>query len=76
MPTAAVNEVLGQVIAEQRRRVGLSQEALAFATQRHRTYVSLIERGIKSPTVRVLFELAQALQTNPSELLRQVEERL
>jgi transcriptional regulator with XRE-family HTH domain len=39
----------------------------------HRTYVSLIERGKKSPTLAVIVSLATALGIKPSELLRRVE---
>ena len=67
---------LGRVLAEKRREMGLSQEGLGFECGLHRTYISQIERGLKSPTVRVLFALASALKTKPSDLLRLVEARL
>lgn len=50
-----------------------SQEALAFEAGLHRTYISLIERGKKSPTLAVIVRLANALGIKPSELLRRVE---
>lgn len=65
---------LGRVIARERRQLGLSQEALASKCGRHATYISQVERGIKSPTIRVLVEIAKALSTRPSDLLRRAED--
>jgi transcriptional regulator with XRE-family HTH domain len=67
--------VLGQVIAEERRRAGLTQEALAYRCKLHPTYISQLERGVKSPTLRVFRNLAEALGTSGSELLRRTEIR-
>lgn len=65
--------VLGRVIAERRRSAGLSQEALAFRCKLHPTYISQLERGLKSPTVRVLRAIAEAAGTTGSVLLREAE---
>jgi transcriptional regulator with XRE-family HTH domain len=64
---------LGHEIKKAREVLQKSQEALAFEAGIHRTYVSLIERGKKSPTLAVIVRLAKALGIKPSELLRRVE---
>jgi len=64
---------LGREIKKAREVSQQSQEALAFEAGIHRTYVSLIERGKKSPTLAVIVRLAKALGIKPSELLRRVE---
>ena len=64
---------LGREIKKAREVLQKSQEALAFEAGIHRTYVSLIERGKKSPTLAVIVRLATALGIKPSELLRRVE---
>jgi transcriptional regulator with XRE-family HTH domain len=51
-----------------------SQEGLADACGLHRTYISQLERGQKSPTLRVVFQLASALETNPALLIQQTLE--
>jgi transcriptional regulator with XRE-family HTH domain len=66
-------KVLGRVIADARRSAGLSQEALAFRCKLHPTYISQLERGLKSPTVRALRAIADALGTRPSALLVSTE---
>lgn len=66
-------EAFGRVMRSIRRQRGLSQEALSFACERHRTYVSLIERGENSPSLRTLFRIAAALKAKPSQVLACVE---
>lgn len=66
--------VLGRVIATKRKQAGLTQEALAYRCKLHPTYISQLERGIKSPTVRVLLLVSGAIGIKASELLREVEE--
>jgi transcriptional regulator with XRE-family HTH domain len=43
---------------------------------RHRSYVSDLERGKYSASIKTLFLLAAVLETTPSRLLRRVEELL
>lgn len=62
-------KVLGRVIADRRNAAGLSQEAVAFRCKLHPTYISQLERGLKSPTIRVLRLIAEALDTKASALL-------
>ena len=71
-----LREVFGQVVRELRLKAGMSQEALSFACGRHRTYVSLIERGKNAPSITTLWLLAGALGVRPSEMLRRVEGRV
>lgn len=67
-----VEQLLGDAIRTRREELGVSQEQLAFDCGLHRTYISQLERGMKSPTVRVLFALAKALKTTPEKLIEQV----
>jgi transcriptional regulator with XRE-family HTH domain len=67
--------VLGDEIRRVREAAGLTQEQLAERADVHRTYVSLLERDKKSPTVAVLVRLCGALGVAPSTLLRRVESR-
>jgi len=74
--SAAIEEAFGQVIQEIRRQRGLSQEQLGFESGLHRTYVSLLERGKRCPTLTTLLQLAAALSISPSEIVRRVESRI
>ena len=58
----------GAAVRLRREELGLSQEALGYKAHVHRTYVSDVERGARNPTVKVIWKLAVALETEPSAL--------
>jgi transcriptional regulator with XRE-family HTH domain len=64
----------GKVLRVVRKEVGLTQEELALAAQVDRTFVSMMERGERQPTVRVLFKLATALNVAPVRLIELTQE--
>ncbi len=66
-------QAFGQVLRRLRKEAGLSQEQLALEAEVERNFVSLIERGINQPTIRIIFKLAVALNTKPSSMLAAVE---
>ncbi|WP_153235741.1 helix-turn-helix domain-containing protein [Glaciimonas soli] len=66
----------GQVLRRLRKEAGLSQEQLSFEAEIERNFVSLIERGVNQPTIRVIFKLAAALGTSPSQMLALVEKEI
>jgi transcriptional regulator with XRE-family HTH domain len=66
----------GRVIADRRRKAKHTQESLAEACDVHPTYISQLERGLKSPTLRVLFRLARAMDVSPSALVKGIEREL
>lgn len=72
----SVSQAFGEVLRELRNQRGLSQEALSFACDRHRTYVSILERGLNSPSLSTVWMLADALGVKPSEIVRRVETRV
>jgi transcriptional regulator with XRE-family HTH domain len=76
MASTDLQAAFGRVIRELRTKAGLSQEALSFLCERHRTYVSLIERGRNSPSITTLWMLAGALEVSASEIIRRVEREL
>lgn len=63
----------GVVLRRRREAAELSQEALAARAQLHRNYVGLLERGLRVPSILVVEQLAAALGTTASSLLRSVE---
>lgn len=71
-----INKVFGQVLRDSRRGMGLSQESLAFECDLDRTFISLLERGLRQPSLKTLFKLAEALKMAPSYLIIEVENRL
>ena len=53
----------------ERQAAGLSQEALADASDMHRTEVSLLERAQREPRLQTIVKLARALGLPPARLL-------
>ncbi len=69
-------KAFGKVLKEIRQEHFFSQEALGFESGYHRTYISLLERGEKSPSLNTIFQLAAALKVLPSEIVRRTEGRV
>jgi transcriptional regulator with XRE-family HTH domain len=65
--------MVGEELRKAREKAGLTQEQLAFRAGIHRTYVSLLERDLKSPTLNTLFRLCAALDISVSKLIAKVE---
>ena len=59
---------LGQAIRARRLALGLSQEQLAMQCGFDRTYISMLERGIRNPSLTNLLRLAEGLKTSVSKL--------
>lgn len=60
--------LLGQAIRTQREQLGLSQEKLAEQCDFDRTYISMLERGKRNPSLLNLLKLAKGLKTSVSKL--------
>ncbi|MBW8325073.1 MAG: helix-turn-helix transcriptional regulator [Prolixibacteraceae bacterium] len=60
-----VIEVFGKVLRELREKKNISQEKLAEYCELDRTYISLLERGHRQPTIIIIFKLAKALNIKP-----------
>ena len=67
--------MLGAELRKARETAGLSQEQVAFRAGVHRTYISLLERDRKSPSVDVLYRICGALGIAASELLGRLEKQ-
>lgn len=67
--------MLGDELRKARERAGLTQEQLAFKAKVHRTYISLLERDKKSPTLDVLFRICMALGIPASRIVARVERK-
>jgi transcriptional regulator with XRE-family HTH domain len=59
-----------------RNGAGISQEELAEAADIDRTYPSLLERGLRQPTLAVLIAVAYALEIDPALLVTMTVARL
>ena len=76
MPRQPVAEAFGTTLRELRMARGFSQERLAEVTGFHRTYTSLLERGLRTPTLSAIVRLSDALGATPEYLVKETVARL
>lgn len=60
---------LGSLVRAQRKRLGITQEELAWRAEMHRTYLADIERGARNITLKSIANLARALELSVASLL-------
>lgn len=67
-----MKKIIGDVLKELREESGFTQEQLAFKSDLDRTYISLLERGLRMPTVITLFRLSSALDIQPESFVKKI----
>jgi DNA-binding XRE family transcriptional regulator len=72
-PRFGPEKAFGIVLREIRQAAGLSQMDVDVQFEIDRTYLSAIERGIQSPTLRMIVRLCDAFRVSPSDLMRRME---
>lgn len=60
---------LGRRVCDERKRMKITQEELAFLCRIDRTYMARIEEGKANPTIRVLFNMSRALKLRIHDLI-------
>ena len=70
------SKIVGEVIADYRKRKNLSQEVLSGLANIGRTHLSAIERGERKPTLETLYRLSVALDMSMSDIVGEIEKRL
>lgn len=68
-----VEIAFGQILRRLRAEKKISQEKLALMTGLDRTYISLLERGMRQPTLKTMLLLSGALRVSPGQLITDVE---
>jgi len=67
---AEINKQVGLSIKKYRKKIGLSQEDLAFEAGLHRAYIGQIERGEKNLGLINLEKIAEALKISADRLIK------
>lgn len=68
-----MSDAFALALRRQRRKRGLSQEALAEKADLHPTYIGMLERCLRNPTLNVSKALAKALNISLSRLIAEAE---
>lgn len=66
-------EELGLQIKLERTKEKLSQESLAYKSNLDRTYIGMIERGQKNPTILTILKITNALNISLLDLFENIE---
>ncbi|MFE4115788.1 helix-turn-helix domain-containing protein [Priestia sp. YIM B13448] len=69
-----IEKAFGEVLKQMRNKKKMSQEQLALEANLERTYISMMERGTRKPTINTIFKLSRVLGIKPSQLIECVEE--
>ena len=69
MHAGSIQKQFGDAVRKERKRLGMSQEELAFEADLDRTYISSVERGRRNVSLLNILRLAKALKVNPRDLL-------
>jgi len=69
-------KTIGKIILDLRRQRRLSQEELADMIDSNQVYISEIERGMKLPSIRTLYNLAHAFGMSLAELSAIIEKEI
>ena len=62
-------QAFAKVLKHYRNQKKLSQLELALEANLDRTYISLLERGLRQPSLSTIFQIADVLQVNPEKLI-------
>lgn len=68
--------LIGNVIANFRKRKGISQEVLSGLADIGRTHLSAIERGERKPTLETLYRISCALGIKMSDIVKEIEKHI
>ncbi|NOJ69851.1 helix-turn-helix domain-containing protein [Paenibacillus alvei] len=69
-------KAFGIILRKYRGMVSLSQEELAYQSNLDRTYISLLERGLRRPTLNTIIVISRCLNKKSSEIVQEVEQLL
>ncbi len=66
-------QAFGQILRKFRNKANLSQEKLAQESNLDRTYISLLERGLRQPSLSSILQLSKALNMSATDMVNEVE---
>jgi transcriptional regulator with XRE-family HTH domain len=69
MAKGGISKRFGLVVRAKRTALGLTQETLAEKAKLHPTYISMVERGVRNPTLDAAAQIADALKIGLPELI-------
>ena len=71
-----IDTAIAKILRKLRETKGISQEDLSFRADLHRTYISQLERGLKSITVKKLMKITEVLGIDIDSFMTMVKNEL
>ena len=76
MATPISATLFGGIVRRLRKNAKLTHEQLAERAECHPTYISLVERGKRNPSLDMVLRLSRALEYPAWKLVRETEHEL
>lgn len=70
-----LQKCFGETLRNFRTKKGLSQERLAGECGLDRTFISLLERGLRQPSISTIFKISKVLEIKSSFLIKEIEKK-
>ena len=70
------SKIVGETIADIRRRKSISQDVLSGLAGIGRTHLSAIERGERKPTLETLYRISIAFDMKMSDIIVEIESKM
>ncbi|MDQ1143777.1 transcriptional regulator with XRE-family HTH domain [Bacillus sp. SORGH_AS 510] len=67
---------IGEALKTIRKERGLSQEEVALGSELDRSYISEMERNLKSPSLTTIVKLSIVLEVTPEYLVKKATENI
>lgn len=68
-----IPKAFGKVLRKHRKIANLSQEQLALLCDLDRTYIGLLERAQRQPSITTIFTICEVLNIKPHVLIEEIE---
>jgi transcriptional regulator with XRE-family HTH domain len=73
MGIASISKLFDFAVRARRTAAGISQEKLAERASLHPTYISMVERGVRNPTLDASARIAKALKVSLPALIEEAQ---
>ena len=67
-----IRKQFGERVRKLREARSWSQEELADQAGLHRTYISSVERGVRNPTITVIYKISEALGVSLAVMMEEL----
>lgn len=68
-----ISKAFGMILRKHRKVANLSQEQLALQCDLDRTYIGMLERAERQPSLTTIFTICEVLNLQPNAFIKEVE---